>query len=53
MLRNLKIRSAWSGVRVGGTRAWLSIKMPTSGRKTRSLEEQMAKLKQKVFEMVI
>ena len=38
-------------VNVGGRhldRAWLSIKMPASGRKTRSLEEQVAKLKEKV-----
>ena len=34
----------------GSGRAWMTIKMAGLGRKTRSIEEQMAKLKEKVRE---
>ena len=33
----------------GAARAWMTIKLSNTGRKTRSLEEQMAKLRQRVW----
>ena len=43
--RGLERSPRWAG---GGRRAWMTIKVAGLGRKTRSIEEQMAKLREKV-----
>lgn len=49
MLVNSGVLQRHRAMRAGALRAWMSIKLTSSGRKTRSIEEQLSKLKEKVY----